>query len=191
MSPVRSSSFMRPGFSMIELIFVVIIMSLLTAIALPRVNLHRFRIEAAMRGVQTTFQQSHRAAVMHQHDVIVSFDVSGRRIRVINDINNNGEVDAYERVLWKSLDDGVRFAIPPAGVAGGSAAAVAGSNLVSVAGLPSVIYRRDGSASTDVQAFITSTRPNATDFRAVSVTRSTGRADWYRYTGAGWARGLT
>lgn len=191
MSRDRPSSPARPGVTIVELVFVVVVMSILAAIALPRVNLHRFRIDAAMRGVQTTLQQAHRAAVLRQHDVVASFDVPGRRVCVIDDVNNNGAADAGERVRWTTLDDGVRFATPPAGIAGGAIAPVAGSNLVSVGGLPSVIYRRDGSASSEVQAFITSSRPNPTDFRALSVTRSTGRVDWYRYTGSAWARGLT
>jgi hypothetical protein len=56
-------------------------------------------------------------------------------------------------------------------------------------GLPTIIFRRDGAASTDLQVYITSTRPDPRDFKALSVTRSTGHLDFYAYRAGAWVRG--
>lgn len=180
----------RRGFSLVELMFAVAIISIVAGIGLPRMNLHRFRLDASVRVIQTTLQQAERESVKRQHNFVVGFDVAGKRIRVLDDQNNNNTADGTERVVWKTLDDGIKFANPPAGFSGGAAVSVTGTKLTTVDGYPSVIYRRDGAASTDAQVYITSTRNQNGDFRLLSVTRATGRVDWYRY-GTTWKRGPT
>ena len=188
---MRSTSFRfsnKSGFSLFELIITLAVISVIAAIGAPRLNLHRFRLDASVRTIQTTLQQAEREAVRRQHDTVVGFDATGRRIRLLDDVNNNGAGDNTERVTWKQLDDGIRFANPPAGFGSGAAVSVTGGSLSTIDGYPSVIFRRDGAASSDLQVFITSSRAQNGDFRLLSVTRSTGRVDWYRY-GSGWTRG--
>ena len=177
------------GFTIFELLVTMSIISILAAVALPRINLHQFRVDAGIRVVQTALQQGARYAVQRQHDVYVSFDIPGKRLLVVDDINNSGTADAGEKAQWRSLEDGVRFAVPPTAIGGNPLAAIAGSNLRTINGLPTIIYRRDGAASTDLQVYITSTRPDAGDFKALSVTRSTGHVDYYRYSAGAWVRG--
>ena len=183
-APGRSS-----GFTLIELLIVVSIMSIFAAIALPRINLHQFRIDAGVRVVQGAMQQAERYAVQRQHDMIVSFDIPGGRVLTIDDQNNNGAADAGEKVMVRPLEDGVRFATPPAAIGSGAVAAVAGAGLVPIAGYPSIIFHRDGATNTSLQVYITSTRPNATDFKALNVTQSTGHVDYYSYATGSWKRG--
>ena len=177
------------GFTIFELLIVISVISILAAVALPRINLHQFRIDAGVRVVQSALQQSERFAVQRQHDVYVSFDVPGKRLLIVDDLNNDGVAQGTEKVQWRPLEDGVRFATPPSAIPGNPVGAVAGSNIKTINGLPTIIFRRDGAASTDLQVYITSTRPDAGDFKALSVTRSTGHIDYYSYRGGAWVRG--
>lgn len=175
---------------MIEVMAAMIIISVIVGIALPRMNLHRFRLDASVRVIQTTIQQAERESVKRQHNFVIGFDTIGNRLRVLDDQNNNNVADASERVIWKTLDTGIKFAKPPAGFNGGAAVSVTGTKLTTSGGYPSIIFRRDGAASTDAQVYITSTRNQDGDFRLLSITRATGRIDWYRY-GTTWKRGVT
>jgi hypothetical protein len=121
---------------------------------------------------------------------MASVDAATNRMRIVEDYNDNGTIESTERVTWRTLEEGARFVAPPMGrVGGGSlAAAYAGSAVTVVAGLPGVIYRRDGSASSDFELYL-ALRTNVTnEYRAVIVAPSTGRVDIYRYTGAAWVR---
>jgi prepilin-type N-terminal cleavage/methylation domain-containing protein len=177
------------GFTLFELIIVLAITSILAAIALPKLNLHQFRVDAGVRVVQASLQQAERFAVQRQHDVYISFDIPGNRLAIVYDKNNDGTVGTDEKVQWRQLEDGVRFAVPPTAIGGNPLAAVAGSKLRTINGLPSIVFRRDGAASTDLQVYITSTRPDPADFKALSVSRSTGHVDYYSFRAGAWVRG--
>jgi prepilin-type N-terminal cleavage/methylation domain-containing protein len=177
------------GFTVFELLITMSIISILAAVALPKINLHQFRIDAGVRSVQGALMQGQRFAVQRQHDMIVSFDVAGKRVLLIDDQNNNAAKDPTEKQLVRPLEDGVRFLAPPAAIAGGAVAAVAGGKLQTLGGYPSIIFHRDGATSTDLQIYITSTRPDAIDFKALTVTQSTGHVDYYSYRTGTWKRG--
>jgi prepilin-type N-terminal cleavage/methylation domain-containing protein len=178
------------GFTLFELLITIAIISVLAAIMLPKVNLHQFRIDAGVRQVQGALMQAERYAVQRQHDMIVSFDVAGKRVLLIDDQNNNAVKDATEKQLVRPLEDGVRFLAPPAAINGGTVAAVAGAGLKTLAnGYPSIVFHRDGATSTALQVYITSTRPDASDFKGLTVTQSTGRVDYYSYRTGTWKRG--
>jgi hypothetical protein len=121
--------------------------------------------------------------------VIVSFDTDNNKVRTVEEANNNGSINSGERVTWVNLESGAHFAIPPAGVWGSVSGAVVGSGLGTVSGLPSVIFRRDGAASSDVEIYITSKRAGANDFRGITVVQATGRTDWYKLIASKWLAG--
>ena len=91
----------RSGITLLEVLTVMVVIGIVAAIGLPRLDYSRYRADAAVQVVRGTLQQSQRNAIQRQHDIIVSFDVPGRRVRVLEDLNNNRQRDGNERALWR------------------------------------------------------------------------------------------
>ncbi|HEX5871051.1 MAG TPA: prepilin-type N-terminal cleavage/methylation domain-containing protein, partial [Longimicrobium sp.] len=142
------------GFSLIEVLTVLVMIGIMVMLAAPRLNLSPSRTEAAVNGVAGTLMAAQRAAVSGQHDVVVAFDEAQRRIRVHHDLNNDGAIGGGEPIKWKPLENGVIFGR-------GSAAALAqlGARAVSFTGtqgaLPAVTFSRGGSASEEGGVYLT------------------------------------
>jgi prepilin-type N-terminal cleavage/methylation domain-containing protein len=178
----------RRGVTLIEMMIVVVLLSLVSAMALPRLNFAQFKTDDSVRAVRTTLQTAERLAITRQFDVIVSFDTVRQRLRICEDQNNNYQIDSGERVSYVSLDKGVKFANPPqGGVVGPTGASVVGTNIVSIGNMPSVVFLRSGSASSYVEVYLTANGNNGeTEWRGVQVTQSTGRTVWYRWLTTLW-----
>lgn len=174
------------AFTVIELMIVLAIIGIIAAFAYPKVNFTQFRVDAAARTVRVALQNAERLAVTRQYDVVVSFDTTNRRIRILEDNNNNATVDAGEHVMYAPLDDSVHFAVPPAGVSGAATNSVDGSSIRIIDNMPTLIFHRDGAASSDADIYITSKRAIDDDFRCIRVIQSTGRTLWWRYLNGAW-----
>lgn len=179
----------RAGFTMPEVLAVLVIIGIGTAIALPRVNLTHHRSETAVHQAASTLMAAQRAAVAGQHDVVVAFETGPRRLRVHHDLDNDGAMDGDERVIRTPLPDLVVF--------GNSAGALAqlGGGPVSFTrqqdGVPAVTFNRAGSASEEGGFYLTTaaqTSPRPSTSRAVVVDRATARAVTWRYGTNGWER---
>jgi prepilin-type N-terminal cleavage/methylation domain-containing protein len=179
----------RRGFSAIELLIVCAIVGIFATLAYPRVNFTQFQVDSGARTIRVALQNAERLAVTRQYDVVVSFDATRKRVRILEDGNNNDIVDNGERVTYAALEDGVHFKIPPAGLSGPVSAAVIGSNLKTVDGMPTVVFRRDGAASSDLEVYLASSKELSNDWRAIQVVQSTGRTDWFRYLSGLWKAG--
>jgi len=177
----------RRGFSLAETLVVLAIVGLLAGMAAPYTNSPQLQADAAARKLLTLLMSAERLAVARQHDVVVSFDLSGHTIRTLEDRDGNGRVDAGERVVWRSLGDGSLFVHPPAGVSASAASPVTGAGLTTIDGMPSVIFRRSGAASADAEIYIAAGSLSRRMYRAVTVTRATGRPVWHRWLGGRWA----
>ncbi len=179
------------GFTMVEVVMVVATMGLLTAVALPKLDLSRFRAIASMQAIGTTLLAAQRLAVSRQHNVIVSFDQSASALIVHQDANNDNVVNGAEVVRRIPLGEKIVFgrASTPAHALGPAAI----NFTKRIAGRPAVIFRRNGSASEHGSLYVT-TRHAAMqggrlqDTRLLEIERATGRASWYRYGGSGWQR---
>lgn len=173
---------LRPGFTLAELMVVVVISGLMITLAIPRIDTTKWRADAIATIVRTTLQYAQRQAITRQHDMVVSFDTTGERIRTFWDINNSTTIDAAERVTWRGLDVGILFTDPAYnGVNGGTITnPVSGTDVKTVNGYPTVIFHRDGSVSTDAAIYIKVAAHGPPWYRAITLTEATGRVDWYR-----------
>lgn len=179
------------GFTLVELMMVLVIIGVLVAFAAPKVDVQRYRIEGTVRSVGTTLMAAQQQAVGGQHDVVVAFDLGANALRVHDDRNNDGIVDVGERVRAVPLGEAVAFgrgSAPAASVGEGPVTFVRQSG-----GSPAVTFHRSGSASEAGGVYLTSRRALTTggypsDSRLVLVERSTGRASWLRYRDGSWRR---
>ncbi|HEY6061034.1 MAG TPA: prepilin-type N-terminal cleavage/methylation domain-containing protein [Gemmatimonadales bacterium] len=172
------------GFTLMEMMIVLVVIGVVVAFAAPKIDVTKFRVESSMQGVGMTMLAVERQAITQQHDEIVMFDVAKNLIRIHEDANNNGAIDAGERVHGVPLGEGIVFgrATAPARPMGPGPVTftkVAG-------GLPAVVFHRDGSASEAGGFYLTSTRAatagtHLDDTRSVELERATGRASWYKF----------
>lgn len=183
----------RPGFSLLEMVVVLFVVSLLAYVAVPNIEVVRFKMDGAGRGAVAALVSAQRLAVKRQHEVVVTFDTANARLRIHQDRDNDGVVDEGEPVRTVAFDDGVRFGFGGAPAMGADRAVVTFSELQD--GLPALRFIRNGSASEEGAFYLTSLRSGrrhefAKDTRAVRVDRATGRLTWYLYGAGSWREGL-
>lgn len=178
---IRTTS-LRPAFTMVEMVVVVVISGLMVVLAIPRIDTTKIKADAIATIVRTTLQYAQRQAITRQHDMVVSFDTSGERIRTFWDADNSGTLTSTERVTWRGLDVGILFTDPAVNGVSGTAIhiPVSGSAISTLSGYPTVTFHRDGSASTDAEIYIKVAAHGPPWYRAITLTQSTGRVDWYR-----------
>jgi prepilin-type N-terminal cleavage/methylation domain-containing protein len=184
----RTNLSSRRGFSLVEMLMVVVLISMVVMWALPRFSIARYRADAAGRLVRSLLQTGQRNAITRQSNVIVGFDLTDNRMRIVQDVNNNGVIDAGELVQYRRMAEGAKWVTPTwAGVNGTTpTASVTGSQLTTISGLTSVIFRRDGSASTDLEIYVTMRDAVKDEYRAITLTASTGRTSMYKWNGKVW-----
>lgn len=179
----------RRGFTLLELTVVLIMVALIAGMAVPRLNYEKYRADAAMRTVRSVLQGAQRNAIMRQTNVVIGFDVSGKKLYILEDADNDCVVDGGERLTTRPLEDGAKFSIPPSGYGGTSPGSpIVGPTLCSYAGVPGIQFLRDGAASTDLDVYVTSSRGSNTDYRLIRVTMASGRTEAFRYDGSTWQR---
>ncbi len=181
----------RRGFTIVELLTVMVIFGLLAAFAAPRIDVARFRVNSAAQVMGTTMLTAQRQAVTQQHNIIVRFAEDQNRLRIHEDRNNNNTVDTGEHERSVQLGEGIVFGRTTA-----PAMAMGTANVTftrTIGGLKAVTFHRDGSASEMGGFYITSLRASSNnntpeDARAVVVERATGRTSWHRYRSDGWQK---
>jgi type II secretory pathway pseudopilin PulG len=170
---------------MIELVIVIVVMGVFAGLAIPKVSAGRNRAEAAAQQVRSVFLTAQRTSLTRQYDVIVSFDTAKNAVRIGEDTDNNGQIIGVEWKFWRSIGDG-KFMVPP--VTSDNTTAPSKSLLgdfKTVDMMPSIVFHRDGSASTDAEIYVGNTyKDQPTEWRMITLTRSTGRSDMFRLSNA-------
>ncbi len=178
----------RRGHTLIELIIVTSVLTVIAGMALPRLNYTAMRLDANVRVVRSALQQAWRMSIQKQHDVLVSMDIAGGRIRVVEDNDNDGQPGSGERVTWHPLQEGARFAAPAAGVNGAVSGPVVGPGVRTVTSWPTITFHRNGSTSGDAEVYIAADNRGVTEFRGITVAQATGRTEWFRRVNSAWWR---
>jgi prepilin-type N-terminal cleavage/methylation domain-containing protein len=185
---VQGAKNRRRGFTAIEMLIVVVLISLTVAWGLPQFSIARYRADAGGRLVRSLLQDAQRNAITRQSDVIVCFDSAGRRLLIVQDLNNNGAIDAGELTQYRRMSEGAQFVQPNwTGVNGTTpTGGVVGSTLSTVSSMPAVIFRRDGSASSNLEIYVTTRDAVRVEYRAITLTASTGRTSMSKWNGKVW-----
>lgn len=177
------------GFTLVELVMVLLLVGIMANIVIPILRPEGFRMNSALVEVGTTMTAQQRNAVLRQHDVVLALDTAQRRIRMHEDLDNDGEMETGESWSVFELGDGVVFG------RGGTPARPFSGQAISMTqqqdGFPSLTFHRNGSASEQAIIYITSLRAARAsafpeDGRAIEVDRATGRVRCYSYGSAGW-----
>lgn len=195
--PPQSAVTSRAGFTLIEMMIVVILIAIVSAIALPKINVSRIRSKAAITTLGTTMLAIQRDAIAKQHNVLVLIDTVNTRLRLVYDSTNDLRITAGERVRAVALGEEIVFG-RPAGVP----ARPFGPNPVNLVqqeattNLPMIILYRNGSASEAGGLYLSTIKAMAglpghqNETWAMEMVRATGRAEWMRWNGTGWVRGF-
>jgi prepilin-type N-terminal cleavage/methylation domain-containing protein len=187
----RCSCRARAGVTLVEMMIVIVLIGILTAIAMPRVDTATYTMRAGTQALGSSIASVQRLAVVRQHDIIVGFDAANRRIRIHEDRNNNGNVDTGEHVRLMALEEGMVFG------RGGAPAYLTFTQDISlprtIEGLPSIVFTRSGSASDEGAFYVTSRRAangggRAHHARVIHITRATGRISWFNWNSSTWRR---
>jgi prepilin-type N-terminal cleavage/methylation domain-containing protein len=187
----------RRGFTLIEMLIVIIIIAITASIALPRINLSRLRSKAAIQTLGTTMLALQRDAIAKQHNIVVMIDVPSRSLRVLYDSTNDLRVSTNERVRMVPIGEEIVFG-KPAGVPNRAF----GGNPVNFTtteqstGLPAIVLYRNGSAKESGGLYLTTVkamrgvRGHENETWAMEIVRATGRAEWLRWNSTAWVRGF-
>lgn len=181
----------RRGFTLLEILIVLVIVSTLLTLSVPRLDLPRHRADAAVQVLRSTLQLAQRSALTQQHDVLVSFDTSRQDMRIVLDLNNDAKFSpgSGERATFRALTDGAKFTRPPIGVNGPVTGSITGGTVRLVDGMPTIVFHRDGAASGNTEIYFQGAGGTPREFRGIVLTQATGRSDWYRFDKSRWTAG--
>ncbi|HRP07388.1 MAG TPA: type II secretion system protein [Gemmatimonadales bacterium] len=176
------SSPARDGFTLIEMLIVIVMIGILAGIVASRLDYTTYRANSIARGVLAELNTAQRTAVSLQNDVRVT-TVGGTALRIHEDTDNNGSVNGSERVSYVQLEHNFVFG---KGSMSNVPAPADATDLSTV----TVVFRRDGTASRAGTFYISSSGADAACkyCRGIAVARATGRTVLYSMVTGSWER---
>ncbi|MEQ9569765.1 MAG: type II secretion system protein [Longimicrobiales bacterium] len=180
------------GFTLVEMLTVMALLVVIMGIALPNIDVARFRLDGEVQSLALMINSSQRLAVLRQYDIVLAFDDTEQRIRLHHDTDKDGVVDTGEEVRFIQLEDEVVF-----GRGGANALPEGGANVTFTEvqdGLPSMTFRRNGSASENGVIYLTSllasrAAGHSEHTRAIAIERATGQVTCMSYRTSSWEIG--
>lgn len=185
------------GFSLIEMLIVMVVMGILAAISLPKVNLSRIRSKAAIQTLGTTMLALQREAIARQHNVVVIIENATSSLRVLYDSTNDVSINNNERTRSLPLGDEIVFGKPstvPARSFGTNPINFTAREITT--NQPAIVLYRNGSAREFGGLYLSTRKAMAGapghqgETWAMEIVRATGRAEWLRWNGTAWVRGF-
>ena len=181
----RTKALPSRGFTLVELLYVVVLISILAGFAAPFIDVSRFRMNSAVVEVATELMAAQRYAVLRGHDVVVAFDEENRWLRVHLDANNDGMVQSQENTRVAQLGEGVSFGRAPGPTISPSTEIVTFTQ--SQGEFKSLTFHRNGSASEAGLVYLTPTRgARPKGNRALQVIRSTAKVKCWSFSTENW-----
>ena len=182
----------RAGFTLVELLMVLGVAGILMTIVIPRIDVARFQLNAAIQEVASAVASARGQAILRQHDYVLMFDVDEDKFFVLYDVNNNGQTDTGEELRTVQLSERVKFDRGGATAINGVTAAISFTKVVEQ--LPALTFHRNGAASEEGILYLTSVRGaggtnSPQDTRALKVERATGRVRCFTYRTLAWLEG--
>lgn len=175
----------RSGFTLVELIYVVIILGILTGFAAPFIDVSRFRLNSAVMEVTTQLMSAQRYAVLRGHDVVISFDEDEKWMRIHLDANNDGLIQDDENTAVAQLGEGVTFGRAPGTTLSASTENVTFTQKQGP--FKALTFHRNGSASEMGFIYLTFARSSLPKSnRAVEIVRSTAKVKCWSYRTDTW-----
>lgn len=175
------------GFTLVEVLHVVILVAILAGILAPRIDVAGSRADSAVLRLNALLTQAQRRALLRQHDVRVLFDRDGAVVRLHDDVDNDGAVDTGERFVVSELGEGVTFGRAGAGPLPGGPSDVVSFAADPDLNAPVLTFHRNGSASergTLHLEALPGTDPATA--RALRVERATGAATCWSHRAGSW-----
>ena len=179
----------RPrAFTLIEILMVIALIGLVTGFAITRFSYWSYRMDANIRLMQNVIIGAQQLAITRNVTVQVMFDATANRIRVLQDFNANGVMDASDSARYRPLADGAQFGTPPTTIDGATASYMTGPGVIETGNALQRALRisPNGSVSGDAVVYIGSPRALPEDFRALTVVGATARTGFWTRAGGAW-----
>jgi prepilin-type N-terminal cleavage/methylation domain-containing protein len=172
------------GFTLIEILLVVVLIGIMAGWAVARVNLAGYKLDAAARMLQNVIIGAQQTAITRSTEVTLRLDRANSRaeLRFLQ--------DGSERVVTRPLPDGTDFFIPSLGIDGAAADFVGGLGVEAAGGTTSVRDVKIAANGTvprgDFVVYLGSSSARPQDQRALAVRGATMRATLWSHSSGSW-----